>query len=92
MLPRNADESSVTKKRKVRICELEITYNFKDFIYQTKVGPPLKHKRGNAQGRHQIMKLIPRLQKEKGGEKDGLFFSLLDIFSREMGTGWRGGG
>lgn len=50
MPPRNADKSSVTKKRKFRIYELEITYNFKVFIYQTKVGPPLKPKEGNAQG------------------------------------------
>lgn len=65
MLPRNADESSATKKRKFSICELEITYNVKVFIDQTTVGPPRKHKRGNAQGGHQIMKLIQRLQKEK---------------------------
>lgn len=35
---RNGEEISVTKRRKFRICELEMTYNFEVFIHQTEAG------------------------------------------------------
>ena len=42
---RNADRSSVTKKRKFRICDLEITHSVK-FHLPNQVGPPLQYQKG----------------------------------------------
>ena len=41
---RNADRSLVTKKRKFRICDLEITHNVK-FHLPNQVGPPLQYQK-----------------------------------------------
>lgn len=55
---------------------------FQGFICQTKVGPPLKHKGGNAQGWQEIMRIIRRLQLEREEQEVGSLSKDIFVITR----------
>lgn len=80
---RNADRISATKKRKFRICDLEITYSVR-FHLPNQVGPHLQHQKGKG------LRMTPNLEGNSevttggGGAsgKGGLFVQRYFLITR----------
>lgn len=77
---RNGEEISVTKKRKFRICELEITYNFKVLFTKLRLGYPYNTKEKMPKDGAKSMKTIQRLQLEKKAESKKVGFFVQSYF------------